>query len=71
LLGIICLILNLVTAYKNVVAVDLRWIKILNYEQTAVDLIETYSPDTIIVMLNPNQLYGENNSQFSFGLNSQ
>jgi len=58
----------LTTAYQNVIAVDLRWVKLLGWEETAYDYINRYEPDTIIVAFNPNQLVYPASEQFTYGL---
>ena len=58
----------LTTAYQNVIAIDLRWVLRLGWEETTVDFIEKYNPDIVVVTLNPDQLRHENGEQFIFGL---
>ena len=58
----------LTTAYQNVIAIDLRWVLRLGWEETTVDFIEKYDPDVVVVTLNPDQLRHENSEQFIFGL---
>ena len=58
----------LTTAYQNVIAIDLRWVLRLGWEETTVDFIEKYDPDIVVIMLNPDQLRHENGEQFIFGL---
>lgn len=40
----------LTTAYQNVIAIDLR----CGWKETAVDFVNKYDPETVIVMFNPN-----------------
>lgn len=56
------------TVYKKVIAVDLRWVKINGWEESAVDFINIYNPDHVVMMYNPNQLSAEKSEQFSYGL---
>ena len=58
----------LTTAFKNVIAVDLRWVKINDMGITATQFVETYKPDTVIVMFNPNQLGSADSDQFRYGI---
>ena len=58
----------LTTAYQNVVALDLRWVKLTGMETTTVDFVEEYDPDIVIVAFNPNQLGSAGSEQFQYGL---
>lgn len=58
----------LTTAYKKVVAVDLRWVLRNGWEETAVEYVDEYDADHVIVMFNPNQLIYEDTEQFEFGI---
>lgn len=58
----------LTTAFQKVVAVDLRWVLRKGMEESAVDFIELYQPDTVIVMFNPNQIGSAESEQFKYGL---
>ena len=58
----------LTTVYKNVVAVDLRWVLRNNIGKTTADYIEEYKPDILIVMFNPNQIGVAESEQFQYGI---
>ena len=58
----------LTTAFRKVIAVDLRWVLRKGMEESAVDFIERYQPDTVIVMFNPNQIGSATSEQFQYGL---
>lgn len=58
----------LTTAYRHVVAVDLRWVLRYGWDETSVDFIKQYKPDNVIVMLNPNQIGYAESEQFIYGL---
>lgn len=61
----------LTTAFQKVVAVDLRWVLRKGMEESAVDFIERYQPDTVIVMFNPNQIGSAESEQFRYGVSEQ
>jgi hypothetical protein len=61
----------LTTAFQKVVAVDLRWVLRKGMEESAVDFIERYQPDTVIVMFNPNQIGSAESEQFRYGVPEQ
>ena len=58
----------LTTAFQNVIAIDLRWVLRSGMKESAVDFIERYQPDTVIVMFNPNQIGFAESEQFKYGL---
>lgn len=58
----------LTTAYKEVIAVDLRWVLRNGWNETAKDYIDEYNPDHVVVMFNPNQIISEKSEQFDYGL---
>lgn len=57
----------LTTVYKNVIAVDLRWILRNEMNITAKELVEEYNPSNVIIMFNPNQLGYSGSEQFQYG----
>ena len=58
----------LTTAYKQVVALDLRWVLRNQMGKTTAEYIEEYQPDIVIVMFNPNQIGLPNCEQFQYGI---
>ena len=58
----------LTTVYKNVIAVDLRWVLRNHIEKTTAEYVEEYNPDIVIVMLNPNQIGLPDFEQFKYGI---
>ena len=58
----------LTTAYRNVIALDLRWIRLTGMEKTAVEFVEEYSPDIVIIAFNPNQIGSAESEQFQYGV---
>jgi hypothetical protein len=58
----------LTTAYQNVIAVDLRWVLRTGMEESAVDFINQYEPDVVIVAFNPSQIGNTESEQFIYGV---
>ena len=60
----------LTTVYRDVIAIDVRWIHNYAEGKTIIDYIDEYSPDVVMMALNPNQMGFENSALFDFGLSS-
>ena len=58
----------LTTVYKNIVALDLRWVLRTDMKKTTADFVEEYDPDIVIVMFNPNQIGYAESEQFQYGI---
>lgn len=58
----------LTTVYQHVIAVDLRWVKLQRMKETAVDFVNYYNPDIVVVAFNPNQIGDASASQFNYGV---
>jgi len=58
----------LTTVYQNVIAIDLRWVSNLGWEETAVDFINEYEPDIVVVAYSPGQLKWKDHVQFEYGV---
>lgn len=58
----------LTTAYQNVIGVDLRWVLRKHLDKTAVDFVEEYQPDIVMIAFNPNQIGDPESEQFQYGL---
>lgn len=56
------------TAYKDVIAIDLRWVLRNGWDETARDYIERFKPQTVIVAFNPNQIGNAESEQFYYGI---
>ena len=46
----------------------LRWVLRTGMEETAVDFVSRFEPNTVIVMFNPNQIGSAESEQFQYGL---
>ena len=58
----------LTTAYKDVVALDLRWVLRTNMDKTTAEFVEEYRPDIVLIAFNPNQIGDPNSEQFQYGI---
>lgn len=58
----------LTTAYKRVIAIDLRWVLRNGWTTTAVQYVERYDADHVVVMFNPNHIVFVDSEQFKYGV---
>lgn len=56
------------TVFERVVAVDLRWVLRNGWNEKAIDFVEQYNPNHVVVMFNPNQLIYQDSEQFLYGI---